>query len=151
MKSCCKLRTEKVSIPQALALLGLILTNPVVMLNAQTLTDPGFETYAVTSGGFLKPTTGPWIFGNDAGVVEPVAPNSSTGSLNTWSATFGAIEGQQYASTYAGADSIRQSVSFGAAGQYRVSAYAAAPSGSVTIPGIGAFTLGNGDFNFTLG
>jgi hypothetical protein len=131
-------------------LLGLILTDPV-MVNAQTLTDPGFETYPVSSGGFLRPATGPWLFGNDAGVVEPFAPNSSSGSLNTWSATFGAIEGQQYASTYAAGDSIRQSVSFDAAGQYRVSAYAAAPSGSVTIPGVGAFTLGNGDFTFTLG
>jgi hypothetical protein len=158
MKACCNILSEAL-IPSALAhrlklapfLLGLIVTNPVVLVNAQSLSDPGFETYAVDSGGFVRPGTGPWSFGNDAGVVEPPAPNSSTGSVNTWSATFAAIEGQQYASTYAGGDSIRQSVSFGAAGQYRVSAYAAAPSGSVTIPPLGPLTLGNGEFNFTLG
>jgi len=159
MKPFCKILTREVLSTRAVAqrlklapfLLGLILTNPVVLLNAQSLTDPGFETYAVNSGGFVKPTTGPWLFGQDAGVVEPPAPNSSTGPLNTWSATFAAIEGQQYASTYAGADTIRQSVLFGAAGQYRVSAYAAAPSGSVTIPPTGTSTLGDGEFTFTLG
>jgi hypothetical protein len=119
--------------------------------SGQILIDPGFEQYAVSAGGFIKPVTGPWSFVNDAGVVEPPAPNSSTGPLNTWSATFAAIEGEQYPSTYAGGDTIRQSVSFGAAGDYRVSAYAAAPSGSVTIPPADPFTLGNGQFSFTLG
>jgi hypothetical protein len=131
-------------------LLGLIATNPAIV-NAQTLIDPGFETYPVSSGGFVRPVTGPWTFGNDAGVVEPFAPNSSTGPLNTWSATFAPIEGQQYASTYAGGDSIRQFVLFDAAGQYRVSAYAAAPSGSVTVPPTGSSTLTDGVFTFTLG
>src|SRR6266704_5474358 len=137
MKAFRKILTQEVVITRTVThrlklapfLLGLIVTNPVVIVNAQSLTDPGFETYAVNSGGFVKPATGPWSFANDAGVVEPPAPNSSTGSLNTWSAMFAAIEGQQYASTYAGGDTIRQSVSFGAAGEYRVSAYAAAPSG----------------------
>jgi len=135
----------------AFFLFGLIVATPVAILNAQSLTDPGFETYAVNSGGFVKPTTGPWVFANDAGVVRPFAPNSSTGPGNTWSATFAPIEGQQYASTYAGGDSIQQLVSFGAAGQYTVSAYAAAPSGSVTIPPVGTSTLQDGQFNFTLG
>jgi len=31
--------------------------------------------------------------------VEPPAPNSSTGSLNTWSPTLAPVEGQQYSST----------------------------------------------------
>lgn len=113
-----------------------------------TLLDGGFEGYAVSSGGFVKPDSGPWLFANDAGVVEPFAPNSSTGALNTWSATFAAIEGQQYASTYAAGDSLRQTVSFPAAGQYRLSVFAAAPSGSVTIPSVGTFALGDGEFTF---
>jgi len=131
-------------------LLGVIVTNPAIV-KAQTLSDPGFENYAVNSGGFVRPTTGPWTFGNDAAVVKPPAPNSSTGPLNTWSATFAAIEGQQYASTYAGSDTIQQSVSFASAGQYRVSAFAAAPSGSVTVPPTGSSTLTDGVFTFTLG
>ena len=88
--------------------------------------DPGFEDYAVSSGGFLQPASGPWVFTNDAGVVEPYSPNSSTGPLDTWSATFAAYEGQQYASTYAGSNHIHQKVSFSAAGDYVISAYAAA-------------------------
>ena len=80
----------------------------------QALTDGSFEAFAVSSGGFVKPTSGPWVFTNDAGVVEPLVPNSSTGPLNTWSATFAAQDGQQYVSTYAGADSISQLVSFSA-------------------------------------
>src|SRR6185295_16762179 len=120
-------------------------------LRAQSLSDPGFEGYNVSSGNFLQPSSGAWLFNNDAGVVEPPAPNSSTGPLNTWSATFAPVEGQQYASTYAGGDSIRQLLSFSAAGDYRLSVYAAAPSGSVTIPSVGSFALGNGEFTFTLG
>ncbi len=116
--------------------------------HAQVLSDAGFENYAVTSGGFVKPASGPWLFNNDAGVVEPFAPNSSTGVLNTWSATFAAVEGQQYASTYATLDSLRQVVSFPAAGDYRISVYAAAPSGSVTIPSLGTLPLGSGEFTF---
>jgi len=158
MKSFWKIPTQKVLIIRAVPhglklapfLLGLIATNPAIV-NAQILIDPGFETYPVSSGGFVRPVTGPWTFGNDAGVVEPFAPNSSTGPLNTWSATFAAIEGQQYASTYAGGDSLRQFVLFDAAGQYRVSAYAAAPSGSVTVPPTGTSTLTDGVFSFTLG
>ena len=156
MKPFCKI--QEVLIARAFApglklaplLLGLVVTNPMIV-NGQTLTDPGFEAYAVNSGSFVRPTTGPWSFGNDAAVVKPPAPNSSTGPLNTWSATFAAIEGQQYASTYAGGDSIRQFVSFDAAGLYRVSAYAAAPSGSVDIPPTGSSTLVDGQFSFTLG
>jgi hypothetical protein len=117
---------------------------------AQALTDAGFENYAVNSGEFLKPANGPWSFTNDAGVVEPFAPNSSTGTLNTWSATLSAFEGQQYASTYAGGDSIRQGVTFPSAGQYAISVYAAAPSGTVTIPGVGTLNLTSGAFTFTL-
>jgi len=118
---------------------------------AQVLTDPSFENYAVTNGGFVQPATGPWVFGNDAGVVEPPAPNSSTGPLNTWSALFAPVDGQQYVSTYAGADTLRQLVSFGAAGDYRLSVFAAAPSGTLAIPGVGMFALGSGEFTFTLG
>jgi hypothetical protein len=90
------------------------------------------------------------MFSNDAGVVEPPAPNSSTRPLNTWSATFAPVDGQQYASTYAGGDILRQLVSFSAAGDYRLSVYAAAPNGTLTIPSAGTFTLGNGEFAFTL-
>ena len=59
------------------------------------------------------------------------AGNSSTGPLNTWSATLAAVDGQQYASTYAGSDSIRQLVTFATAGQYEISVYAVSPSGSL--------------------
>ena len=83
-------------------------------------------------------------------MVKPPAPNSSTGPLNTWSGTFPPVEGQQYASTYAGLDSLRQSVVFNSAGTYRISVYAAAPDGIVTIPSVGTFSLGNGEFSFTL-
>jgi hypothetical protein len=70
--------------------------------------------------------------------------------LNTWSATLAAKDGQQYASTYAAGDTIRQSVSFAAPGQYRIEAYAASPAGSLTIPTVGTFTLQSGEFAFTL-
>jgi hypothetical protein len=123
----------------------------VNLLNGQTFLDPGFESYAVSPGGFVQPASGAWLFANDAGVVEPFAPNSSTGLLNTWSATFAPVQGEQYASTYAAADSLQQSVVFGAAGDYRLSVNAAAPDGSVTIPPLGAFQLGDGRFTFTLG
>lgn len=120
-------------------------------VRGQGFADPGFESYAVSSGGFVQPSSGAWAFVNDAGVVEPPAPNSSTAPGNTWSATFAAFEGQQYASTYAGSDTIRQSVSFSAAGDYRISVQAAAPNGSLIIPTVGTLTLGNGQFTFTLG
>jgi hypothetical protein len=123
----------------------------VSVARGQGFTDPGFENYAVSSGDFVKPTSGPWLFSNDAGVVEPYASNSSTGALYTWSATFSAPEGQQYASTYAGSDTIRQVVSFDAAGDYMISVYAAAPDGSVTIPTVGTLTLEDGEFTFTVG
>jgi hypothetical protein len=128
------------------------LTLPVDALNGAGFIDPGFENYVLSSGDFLKPATGPWLFGvnTDAGVVEPYSPNSSTGPLDTWSATFAPHEGQQYASTYAGNDTIRQEVSFGAAGVYMISAYAAAPNGSVTIPSVGTLLLEDGEFAFTL-
>lgn len=116
----------------------------------QALTDPGFESYAVSSGGFVKPSSGPWLFNNDAGVVEPISPNSSLGSLNTWSATFAAPEGEQYASTYAGADFIKQMVSFGTAGNFTISVYAAAPDGTVTFPSQAPKVLEDGQFDFTL-
>src|SRR4051812_47903330 len=122
----------------------------ITTLHGQVFTDPSFESYAVSPGGFVKPASGAWLFGNDAGVVEPPAPNSSTGALDTWSATFAPVDGQQYTSTYAGADTIRQTVAFSAAGDYRLSAYAAAPNGSLTIPGVGTYALGAGEFTFTL-
>jgi hypothetical protein len=118
--------------------------------HGQIFSDPGFESYAFSAGGFVQPSSGAWLFSNDAGVVEPFSPNSSTGPLHTWSATFSPVEGQQYASTYGGADTLRHSVSFSNAGDYRLSVYAAAPSGSVTIPSVGTFTLGNGEFALTL-
>jgi hypothetical protein len=119
---------------------------------SQGFTDPGFENYAVSAGGFLKPESGPWLFGKntDAGVVEPYAPNSSNGPLDTWSSTFSAYEGQQYASTYAGSDTIRQEIVFDAAGNYTVFVHAAAPDGSVTIPSVGTLPLEDGEFTFTL-
>jgi hypothetical protein len=119
------------------------------IVHGQSFTDLGFESYTVSSGGFVKPTSGPWQFTNDAGVVEPFASNSSTGVLYTWSATFPALEGQQYASTY-GVDSLRQSVSFSLAGTYRISAYAAVPDGSVAIPPLGSISLQDGEFTFVL-
>jgi hypothetical protein len=114
-------------------------------------TDPGFESYAVSSGGYVQPTSGPWTFSNDAGVVEPYSANSSTGPLNTWSAVPSAMDGQQYASTYAGSDTIRQVVSFSVPGSYMISVYAAAPDGSVTIPSVGTLQLVDGEFTFALG
>jgi hypothetical protein len=117
----------------------------------QVLTDPGFESYAVSAGEFVKPAADAWSFVNDAGVVEPFAGNSSTGALNTWSATLAAYEGAQYASTYASLDLIRQTVVFASAGDYEISVFAASPAGSLTIPGVGTSTLVDGEFAFTLG
>jgi hypothetical protein len=135
--------------PRVLSI-ALVLSNLVGTLHGQVFTDPGFESYSVNPGEFVQPSLGAWLFGNDAGVVEPPAPNSSTGPLNTWSAMFAPIDGQQYASTYAGADTIRQGVVFANPGDFRLSVYAAAPTGSVTIPSVGTFALGEGEFTFTL-
>jgi hypothetical protein len=131
--------------------LASIIFGVASLAHGQAFTDPGFETYVVNSGGFVKPSSGPWQFFNDAGVVEPFAANSSTGALYNWSATFAAYEGQQYASTYAGFDSLSQSILFSAAGKYKVSVYAAAPDGFVTIPPSAPFPLEDGEFLFTLG
>ena len=117
---------------------------------AQVLVDPGFESYAVSSGGFLKPTSGAWAFRNDAGVVEPFSPPTSTAVLNTWSATFAPYEGEQYASAYAGSDWFDQEVFFPAPGQYLLSVYAASPGGTVIING-GTQQLVAGDFRFAVG
>jgi hypothetical protein len=115
----------------------------------QTVLDGGFESYAISPGGFVQPTSGPWTFGNDAGVVEPLSPNSSTGPLHTWSATRAAFAGQQYASTYAGGDTIRQSVTFSSPGVYELSVLAFSPDGTLTIPGVFANQpLTNGEFRF---
>ena len=128
-----------------------VLASRVTVLIGQTFSDPGFESYDVSAGGFVRPGSGAWLFGNDAGVVEPPAPNTSTGPLNTWSATFDPVDGQQYACTYAALDTIRQWVTFDTAGDYRLSVFAAAPDGSVSIPTVGTVTLGDGGFTFTLG
>ena len=110
--------------------MAALVVSGVNLLNGQTFLDPGFENYTVSPGGFVQPTSGPWLFANDAGVVEPFAPNSSTGPGNTWSATFSPMQGAQYASTYAAIDTLQQSVTFDAAGNYRLSVNAAAPDGS---------------------
>jgi hypothetical protein len=130
--------------------MALVMSSLVASLHGQVFTDPGFESYSVNPGEFVRPSLGAWLFGGDAGVVEPPAPNSSTGPGNTWSATFAPVDGQQYASTYAGADTIRQGVVFATAGDFRLSVYAAAPNGSITIPPAGTFALGDGEFTFTL-
>jgi hypothetical protein len=104
-----------------------------------SLFDPGFESYVVSPGGYVKPGIGTWTFTNDAGVVEPIS----------WSATRPAFEGSQYASTYAGTDRISQSVSFDDPGWYQLSVKAFAPGGTLTIPGV--FTNGalvDGQFQF---
>lgn len=132
----------------ALLSLALALTQRLI---GQTILNGGFEDEAVASGGFLKPSTGAWTFSNDAGIVRPYSPNSSTGPLNTWSATFAPIEGQQYVSTYAAADLVKQGIVFTTPGAYRILCYAAAPNGAVTIPTVGTFTLKGGEFTFTLG
>jgi hypothetical protein len=116
----------------------------------QTVLDPGFESYDVASGGFTKDASGPWIFNNDAGIVEPFSPHSSNGPLDTWSATFAPFEGDQYASAYAGSDWFDQDVTFPAAGNYQLSVWAASPSGTVSIVG-GPMTLTTGDFRFAVG
>ena len=131
--------------------MAALVVSSLNLLNGQTFLDPGFENYTVSPGGFVQPTSGPWLFANDAGVVEPFAPNSSTGPGNTWSATFSPMQGAQYASTYAAIDTLQQSVTFDAAGNYRLSVNAAAPDGSVTIPSAGTFQLGDGHFTFTIG
>jgi hypothetical protein len=143
---------DKIHLRTTLGLCTMIevIAGPVNMGHSQSFTDPGFESYAVSAGSFVRPPSGVWLFGNDASVVKPIAPNSSIGPLSTWSATFVPVEGQQYASTYASGDTLRQSVSFSAAGSYRLSVYAAAPAGSVTIPSVSTFTLVDGEFTFTL-
>jgi len=132
----------------ALLFLALVFTQRSF---GQTILDAGFEDQAVASGGFLRPSTGAWTFNNDAGIVRPFSTNSSTGPLNTWSATFAPIEGQQYVSTYAGADFVKQGILFSTPGDYRILCYAAAPDDSVTIPPVGPQTLTSGQFTFTLG
>ncbi len=136
--------------PGLLAILVLLAIAARSSLHGQAFGDSGFENELVSSGGFVRPTSGPWVFGNDAGVVEPFSPNSSTGPLNTWSATLSPMEGGQYASTYAGADTIRQALLFASAGDYRLSVYAAAPTGTLTIPTVGTFTLVDSEFTLTL-
>jgi hypothetical protein len=117
---------------------------------AVILTDPGFESVAVPAGGFSHAGDPAWTFVNDAGVTRPFTNPTSTGALNTWSATFSPIEGSQYASTYALLDSIRQTVAI-PAGTYVLSVYAASPAGSVTIPPIGTSQLVTGAFQLTFG
>ena len=129
-------------------LAGFVLTAPAV---AVPLVDPGFETFDVPAGYFVQPRPGAWVFTNDAGVVKPPAPNSSERPLFTWSATRPAFEGQQYASTYAGGDTIRQAVTFDSAGRYELSVAAFAPVGRVTIPGSNEnLPLVDGTFRFWL-
>jgi len=130
--------------------MAFVVSSFIAASHGQVFTDPGFESYSVNPGEFVRPSLGAWLFGNDAGVVEPPAPNSSTGPLNTWSATFAPVDGQQYASTYAGVDTIQQGVVFATAGDFRLSVYAAAPNGSVTIPSVVTIALGDGEFTFTL-
>ncbi len=121
---------------------------------APILIDGGFEDFAVTEGAFLAPPNpglGPWQFGNNAGVVDPYSPPSSSVGVGTWTATFAPIEGEQYASTYAGLDTLTQSVMFDTAGDYLISVYAAAPRGTVVIPpNPNELTLVAGQFEFTL-
>ncbi len=131
-----------------LLFLSTILLGATHSAHALIITDPGFESYSVDPGGFTK-EAGSWTLANDAGVVEPFSPNSSNGQLDTWSATFAAIEGEQYASTYAGLDSITQSINIPARGLYTFSIYAASPDGSVTIaPHANPFILSTGSFSF---
>ncbi|MBE7500197.1 MAG: hypothetical protein HS113_07805 [Verrucomicrobiales bacterium] len=126
----------------------LLVAAPVI--HAAALVDPGFETYAVEPGTFVRPASGPWSFDNDAAVVKPFAPPTSTGSFNTWSAALSPWEGEQYASTYAGGDRLQQTVTFDAPGVFELSVYAAAPAGTLTLPGIATVTLGDGEFRFTI-
>jgi HpiC1 cyclase len=119
-------------------------------VRAVTLTDPGFESPVLSAGGFTHAGNPAWTFTNDAGVTRPFTNPTSTAVLNTWSATLSPIDGAQYASTYAGSDNITQTVSL-AAGTYELSVYAAAPSGSVTIPPQPPLALVNGAFQLLFG
>jgi hypothetical protein len=116
--------------------------------SAQTIAEPGFESYSVSPGGFVRSSTGAWSFYNDACVVEPFAPNSSNGVFSTWSATRAAYEGQQYACTYAGGDFLLQSVLFPEAGTYEISVRAFAPAGMIQIPPQPTLPLIDGQFRF---
>jgi hypothetical protein len=116
--------------------------------SAQTINDPGFESYSVSPGGFVRSSSGAWSFYNDACVVEPFAPNSSNGVFSTWSATRAAYEGQQYACTYAGGDLIAQSVYFPEVGTYEISVRAFAPAGTILIPPQPTIPLIDGQFRF---
>lgn len=115
----------------------------------QYFLDAGFESYAVESGQFTQSGAGPWQFNNDAGVVDPPAPNTSLEVLNTWSATYDPVDGEQYASTYAGADTILQSVTINTPGDYILSVWAASPGGTVTIR-TSTLTLQDGGFRFNI-
>ncbi|MGB0715190.1 MAG: PEP-CTERM sorting domain-containing protein [Phycisphaerae bacterium] len=119
---------------------------------AQMLQDPSFESYDVAPGEFLIPKDGPWVFNNDAGVVEPFSPNSTLGvDLDTWSATFDAFDGEQYVSTYAARDSISQLVDIPDDGVYIVQVYAAAPDGTIQFPGSDPKDLVTGGFTISIG
>ena len=110
--------------------------------------DPGFESYDVAAGQAVFDNSGPWAFENNGRVVEPYTNGNIGSPPDTWSAVFAPHGGEQYACTYAGADTITQSVML-APGSYTVSVWAAAPSGTVTISG-NTLTLVTGGFEFTL-
>ena len=119
---------------------------------AQTVADAGFEQVPVASGQFVK-VGGPWAYTNDAGIVRPFGSSTTTEPLNTWSATRDAFEGAQYASTYAGGDTITQPVTFDQPGVYELSVMAFSPAGIQEIPGNPGLykPLGNGEFRFEFG
>lgn len=102
---------------------------------AVTIQDASFESFNVADGSSVMAPDGPWLWANDAGVVDPILPNSSNGAVdNTASGTFAPMDGEQYATTYATLDRVTQIVEFASAGEYELSVWAAAPDGTLTIP-----------------
>lgn len=137
---------------RVIVLIGLAAVFACQSAMAQMIQDSSFEGYEVDPGEYLIPKDGPWVFNNDAGIVEPFSPNSTIGvDMDTWSATYTPFDGEQYVSTYASRDSISQMIDIPADGTYIVQIYAAAPDGTIQFPGSDPKDLVTGGFTISVG
>jgi hypothetical protein len=119
---------------------------------APPFVDAGFESYAVANGTHRPQTVvddPPWNFRYpNAFVVDPTFAPKYQGIFDVQAASVAPFQGEQYVSTYAGAAGIGQILPFDYPGTYRVSAYAASPTGSLEITGAGTHVLVGGSFRF---
>jgi len=114
----------------------------------------GFENASISDGHYTSAGSAPWSFLQNSVVVDPFIAQTYDASGTTRAATYVPQEGEQYVSTYAGNGGVEQPITFDQPGLYRVSAYAASPSGSLFIvtPVVsGSFPMVEGEFRFRLG